>query len=77
MIFGNFWETFRITLFLGLSGIFPDTEKIAPYIYSTVFSYFSLLHQTRISPTWDFAFIAKILPIPHLMHFRSNPIKVS
>ena len=37
MIFGNFWETFRITLFLGFSGVFPDTEEIVPYIPPCLF----------------------------------------
>jgi len=80
MIFEDFWETFRAISFSGFSGvfgIFPDTEDIAPCIPLCLFPIFSLLPQTRVSPTWDSAFIVKILPMLHLMHFRSNPIKPS
>ena len=77
MIFENFWEAFQVTSFFGFSGVFPDTEEIVAYIPLCLFPIFSLLPQTRISPTWDSAFIVKILPIPHLMHFRSNPINLS
>ena len=73
MIFENFWKAFRTISFLGFSGDFPDTEETVPYIPLCLFPTFSLLPETQISPTWDSAFIVKILPIPHLMHFRSNP----
>ena len=43
MIFEDFWEAFRTTLFLGFSGVFPDTEEIVLYIPLLSFPILSLL----------------------------------
>jgi len=65
MIFVNFWEAFRITSFLGLSGVFPDTEEIVPYIPLCLFPFsLSFLKRGSHQPG-----------IPHLLQ-RSSPSRI-